>query len=621
MSSRTVHRHLSVSIAALFCGALWVSSAVAQTAPAAPSKVALPAGARSPASGPMRVPPIRITADIPSPPPSGMEVFGLARSRPPVQFLDEKLKAAGLPALKLDRKNYVLRVTGASDHDRQGGLRAFVDMRSGDTEFVPNMREVVRTAEHAKPSTAQRAMAAAKAVYADSRFMPRDVTRLRIPEAIPVWGGQAGRSTTQGHTQGGKPLQVMTLVPAERYANGFKVYGTGSRSVVTFDADGRMIGAVRRWRTASHGERVRPRLTRDQVREDILRQLRPVVTTQGTSANVDKVELAYYDNNQRYLEPVYHFEATVRPADKRLSPIRVSGFIPFGPSREPIPDLAAKPRGETPTAAQRPGASSPGGIGKSPTPDDITLGEYANRDWPHDSGYVSMSNNFLSGLTFLNGIIPGITPPVTRTQWVEAWPWEVVGPWSHYYMNAVNVAYTVPHGDWLINTTLRNDSDLWSVPDIGTSGNPGYGAAASNGKLATWIIMSCEVIPSYYDRMHESGGSGNGYDAFNAWWPVFRGMHNAIAFRTIMFYPDNSLQWGFGYAASLGGDLNAAWFQEVAANEAGVGTYKSQHLAGGPDVHYDRASTMIDGRDLGQSIYAVAPQTPSSTLWNFWMGN
>ena len=187
-------------------------------------------------------------------------------------------------------------------------------------------------------------------------------------------------------------------------------------------------------------------------------------------------------------------------------------------------------------------------------------------------------------------------------------------------MNAVNVAYTVPHGDWFINTTMSNCCDLWSVPDIGTGSNPGFGAA-TGGVLATWVIMSCEVIPSYYDRAHEAGGSNNGYDAFNAWWGVFKGLHNAIGFRTIMFYPDDNTNWAFGYSASLGGDVNAAWFQEVAAYHGGDRTYESQHLQGKPQVHYDRASTIIDGRNLGQSIYVVRNQSASSTLWNFWMNN
>jgi len=352
-----------------------------------------------------------------------------------------------------------------------------------------------------------------------------------------------------------------------------------------------------------------------------MRQLQSIMRSKGTQAVVDQVEVAYYDNNKALLQPVYHFEATIEPPNRRISPIRVSGFIPITNPREPIPDLTSRTEDAKPGKAITPNPKLPHkGIGTKPTPNDITLGEYCNRDWRNDNGYISMSYSFLNGLTFLNSIIPGWTPPVTRTQWYEAWPWEVVGPSSAAYMNAVNVAYTVPHGDWLINTTLRNDADLWSVTDIGTGGNPGFGAA-THGVLATWVIMSCEVIPSYYDRANEIGGSNNGFDAFNAWWGVFQGLHNAIGFRTIMFYPDDNTNWAFGEVASTGCDVNAAWFQEVAAYHAGDGTYKSQHLNGNPLVHYDRASTMIDGRDLGQSIFSVGAQSRSGTLWNFWMSN
>jgi hypothetical protein len=67
--------------------------------------------------------------------------------------------------------------------------------------------------------------------------------------------------------------------------------------------------------------------------------------------------------------------------------------------------------------------------------------------------------------------------------------------------------------------------------------------------------------------------------------------------------------------------VNAAWFQEVAAYDGNDGTYTSQHLIGNPQVHWDRPSTMIDARDLGQSIFSVGAQSASSTLWNFWAGN
>jgi hypothetical protein len=561
-------------------------------------------------------PAIEIAAAIP-PAPAAMPVYRLTPTSAPVEFLDEKLRATKLPTLRLDKQTYVVRsATGNED-----GLRAHIDLRSGDTHFIPNLGELLRRAQTSKPFGAERAANVARTLFADARFIPKDSTELRLADPITVEGSslKQGAATTVTRTA---TITIMTLVPAVRYANGFRVYGLGSNAVVTLDNEGTMVGTVRRWRTAARSENIKPVITAAQIRTDIMRQMRPLVASKGTRAVVDKIELAYYDNNKDLLQPVYHFEATVHPPEPRIAPIRVSGFIPIGEAREPIPDLAAPASGERPATPKPPNPNlTRGGIGTAPTPDDITLGEYANQDWPNDGGYVSMSNSFLNGLTFLNSIIPGWTPPVTRTQWYVAYPWEVVGPSSRYYMNAVNVAYTVPHGDWLINSTRSNCCDLWNVGNIGTGGNPGFGHAANNGNLATWVIMSCEVIPSFYDRANEIGGSGNGYDAFNVWWPVFQGLHNAIGFRTIMFYPDNNLNWGFGYAASLGGDINAAWFQEVAAYESGVGTYASQHLNGHPQVHYDRASVMIDGRDLGQSIFSVGPQTASSTLWNFWMNN
>ena len=560
---------------------------------------------------------IRITVDIPRPP-ATMSLYKLTASRAPVDFLNEKLEKAKLPTLSLDKKNYVVR----SGPDNKEGLSAFIDMRSGDAEFIPNLANVVKTAGNAQALDSGRALTLAYAAFRDERFIQKDATELKLVEAINIFGGANGRPGAEGNSGERKePAQMMTIVPALRYAGDFRVYGLGSHAVITLGNDGTIIGAMRRWRMASIAESIKPAITVERVHSEILRQLRPMTRSKGTRAVVDKVEIAYYDNNKALLQPVYHFEANLQPPNKRISPIRVSGFIPIITPREPIPDLAKKTEVTKPGKAKTPNPKmSGGGVGGKPTPEDITLGEYCNRNWPNDNAYITMSYAFLHGLTFLNSIFPGWTPPTTRTQWYEAWAWEVVGPSSRYYMNAVNVAYTVPHGDWLINTTFSNYGDIWSVDNIGTGGNPGYGAAA-HGVLATWVIMSCEVIPSFYDRANESGGSGNGFDAFNAWWGVFQGMHNAIGFRTIMFYPDDNTNWAFGYAASLGGDVNAAWFQEVAAYHGGDGTYASQHLTGGPQVHYDRASTMIDGRDLGQSIYAVGAQSASGTLWNFWMGN
>lgn len=552
--------------------------------------------------------PVQFSAQIPAVP-AQMQVYALAPTRVPVEFLNEKLVAVQLPRLSTEGRSLVTRGTiGIADVDR---LRVFADPVTGDTHFIPNLSELVSKPQQALPL--ERLQSLGHAALADSRFIPRDVTTSRVGDAVTVMGGATPRTGTAIARTRSAPRTVLTIVPAIRYAGGFRVYGRGSHAAVSLNNTGAVVGALLRWRTASRLQTIATSLTADTVRASIERQLRPTVARAGTTATVDKIEIAYYDANARYLSPVVHFEATITSSDAGVSDTKIGGYVPIGTPREPIPDLAAPPSGTPPgTTTQGTGAKPKAAMGAAPITGDISVGEFANQDWPTSSAYLDMANNFLAGLS--SG-----SQPVSRTIWWTAYPWQVVGPQSKQWMNHVNVAYTEPHGDWLLNTTLSNCCDEWSVPNIGTGGNPGYGAAAG-GVLATWVIMSCEVVPSMYDRQNQAGGNGNPYTAFDAWWPVFQGLHNVIGFRTEMQYPDDALNFWFGWDAARGGDVNAAWFDEVAAI-ANYGTYKSQHLIGSPQVRWDRASTMIDARDLGQSIFSVGAQSPSTTLWNFWMSN
>jgi hypothetical protein len=559
--------------------------------------------------GAAQSPSIQFSADVPSIP-AQMQVYKLTPTRVPLEFLNEKLVAARLPTLRTEARSLIARgTTGAADLDR---VRVFADPVTGDTHFIPNLAELVgKVPPQVLPM--ERLQSVGRAALADARFIPHDVTTARVSDAISVMGAATARGGTAAARLRTAPRTVLTIVPAIRYAGGFRVYGRGSHAAVSLSNDGSIVGALRHWRTASPDAPMTTSLTADQVRANIERQLRPTVAKPGTSATVDKIEVAYYDANALYLSPVLHFEATITSSDKRVSNTKIAGYVPVGTPREPIPDLAAPPSGPRPgTTPLRAGGKPNGAMGAAPIAGDISLGEFANQDWTTSSAYLDMANSFFAGLS--SG-----SQPVSRTIWWTAYPWQVVGSASKQWMNKVNVAYTEPHGDWLFNTTLSNCCDPWSVPNIGTGGNPGYGAAAG-GVLATWFIMSCEVVPSMYDRQNEAGGSGNPYTAFDAWWPVFQGLHNVIGFRTEMQYPDDALNFWFGWDAARGGDVNAAWFDEVGAI-ANYGTYQSQHLIGSPQVRWDRASTMIDARDLGQSIFSVGAQSPSTTLWNFWMNN
>jgi hypothetical protein len=143
---------------------------------------------------------------------------------------------------------------------------------------------------------------------------------------------------------------MLTLVPAIRHAGGLRVYGAGSKAMIALDNKNSVVGALRRWHTATLGEKIQPTITVVQVRAEIERQLTPNVPADA-KAVVDVVKHGYYDAHGSFLQPIYRFEANlVRNSDNRIF-ARIGGYIPMGKVLEPIPDLTTRPAG---------GGSNPG---------------------------------------------------------------------------------------------------------------------------------------------------------------------------------------------------------------------------------------------------------------------
>ncbi len=548
--------------------------------------------------------------------PGEIQVYNTTPAAAPVAFINQKLTAANLPAVKPESALLVARTARAAGANDE--VHAVVNETTGEAHLVPSLANLTLAAIPLSQQKLQlpTAQAAGLAALSDATFIIKDTTTLQAAGAIQLLG------TVSGGPANAEPKVILTLVPAIRQAGGLRVYGTGSKAMIALDNKNSVVGALRQWHSAAPGQKIKPTITVAQVQAEIERQLKPNVPA-DSKAMVDVVTHAYYDAHGSFLQPVYRFEANlVRNSDGRIF-ARIGGYIPMGKALEPIPDLTTRPAGATPALvadgklpAVHPVAEIAGAIGGiaiGGVKPVVTVGEFVNQDWPNNGAYIDMANNFLSGLTSVNG-------PVTysRTLWWTAYSWQVNSPSSKYYMNAVNIAYTVPHGDWLLNTCLSNYGDLWYVNKIGVGGNPGFGAAAG-GKLSTWVIMSCEVIPSFYDLQHKVGGDGNGQHAFDPWWGVFQGLHSVVGFRTVMWYPDDATNYSFGQLAAQGVDVVSAWFQAVAAHHANEGTYLDPHI--NQTVHYDRASAIVDARNLGQPIYNVTPQSKATQLWSFWMNN
>jgi hypothetical protein len=509
-----------------------------------------------------------------------LPLFRLQRSAPPTPFVSTALGTAIRPGVEKTR------LVGRDQH---GVMRGYVDAATGDAEIFPDL-----TAASGPATATDEAPSVAGAIFARTDIIPKDATRTRLGAATPVFSSQAQRSADGRTHPLGTPSQLFTYVSAQRYAAGLPVVGSGSQATVAVGNDGSLRGFVRRWATAFAAGVIRPTTTSDQLAKAIVTQLRGLQNA-NTAITVDSVAPAYYDGNAKYLQPVYLFYATLRPVSGRGTSDHIRGYVPIGTLVEPIPVIGqntgrapSAPVGADPAAQLR----TQGAVANQ-----ISLGEYANRD----GTMQDQANAYLNGFDALPAWWYG--PPIVRAQWYWAYPFEVESS-ANSYLNAMQVAYTMPHGDWWENTTYSNYADFWYVYDIGVSGNPGYGAAAG-GNLATWIIDSCEVIPSFYDLQF-------------TWWPVFQGLHRALGFRTEMLLGEDTMNYDIALDMEEGANANSAFFNTVAAFS--FPTYEDYHL-NNTTVHYDRASLMYDPRNANESIYSVQGQSASGQLQNVWMGN
>ena len=489
-------------------------------------------------------------------------------------------------------------------------VRAYIDAKTGDTSMVPDLARMVSLSSGAQGLTVDRAQSIAKLKFADVRFIPHDVTELRLLDKVDVMGGSAVRPTTANGPSSPRDMPAVrfSIVPAQRFADGVPVFGPGSHAAITLSNTGSVEGLVRKWKTASRSNSVKPNTNAAAIQGEITRQLTPLMSP-NVQITVDSIQRAYYDGNANFLSPAIRFTAVLHPLSGRAANEHVQGFVSIGATGELLPAVQIQSNLKPPTSEPKPPTnlvsilvhnSARGAQGA------ITVGSYINRD----GKMLDMWWSFWNGLVFK---FPGLTPmtPFTLAQYYWAEPWDVNGPTAQARLNAVNIAYTDPHGNWWYNTTLNNDTDGWTIQAI----SPGFGAG-TGGQLATWLIDSCEVAPSYYDLQVQAG---NGYKAFDPWWGVFKGLHTVIAFRTEMWLGQDTEENQFGFDMAMGCDIHSSWFQVQAANSSNNSTYLDTNI--NQTVHMGRGSIFVDARNLGQSIYHVEHQSPAGQLWNFWMSN
>jgi hypothetical protein len=543
---------------------------------------------------------LKFSAEVPRPP-EQLPLLGLAVQPAPLALVERLLGQSRVPArltplaeapvAQRNRLRVPTEIVGAFEDER---VRAWVNRKTGDLAVYPTLGRLEPLAQ----ADAQSLLSRAREIFETQEFIVRDDTRFVIDKPN-ILNGQTMVRDPGGAVRTERPKTAyLHFFSARRFVGDLPVDGPGSRAMVEIGNGAAVEGLLRAWKSAKTLRTVRPSRNSEQVRAEIARQLRSALV--DADVNVDRIELAYYDANQRYLQPVYRFTAQIHHITMPRTPARtdddfVIGYIPYAQAFEPLPVLGQssgpQPRTSPKGATERPARHATGGGG-----DDPIVGRYVVRN--DDAGWVNDANAFWSSLsaTWTGSLF-------TNSQYYWAEP-RLFTNQKNSFINKMNLALIEVHGDWWLFSTLKNCCDLVNIN--GDIPAPGYGPSAS-GALADWIIHSCEVVPGPDDTATWP----------DPWWAVFDGVRNVVGYRTIMYINDHA---GGPYGTSLGmlAPVVSSWLSDVISLNAYSG-HPTTAAHGGVVRPMGRPSTVSACGHDGESVLSVAslPRANCLTVWWF----
>jgi hypothetical protein len=553
-------------------------------------------GAVSTLSLPVAAGTLKFEAEVPKPKNETFSVLKLTIQPAPIALMNRLLgstsgatKLTPLNDTPLFRNNKIKVAPDVLGVVEDEHVKAWANPSTGELAIYPNLTKVTAIAPGSVTSVESRT----REIFESPEFIARDDTRIVIDKPQVLNGATLVRDPN-GNTRQEKPkTPYLVYVSARRFVGDLPVDGIGSRALLTVSGSGQVEGLTRVWKSAKVAQTVRSSLSADQVRKAIAVQLQPAIKT--SDVVVDRIELAYYDGNRQYLQPVYRFSARIHhlAAEARTADDFVIGYLPVGKAVEPLPVLGkiqgAKPA--TATATPKPPVIKGGAV----PPNDPIVGRYVVRN--DDSGWVNDANAFWSSLssTWTGSLF-------SNSQYFWAEP-RLFTNQKNSFINAMNLALIEVHGDWWLYSTLKNCCDLVNIN--GDIPAPGYGPSAS-GRLADWVIHSCEVVPGPEDTASWP----------NPWWTIFGGVRNVVGYRTIMYISDGA---GGPYGSSLGNlaPVVSSWLSDVISLNAYSG-HPSTPAHGGINRPMGRPSTIsVCGHDA-DSVLSTSTIGRANCLTMWW---
>ena len=501
----------------------------------------------------------------------------------------------------------------AQDGDRTVAL---VDPTTGETNIYPRFEGLLPGANISNELITQ---------YINNiNIIPRDDTNVTAVPGLNLYGAthtkDADSRAAPAEIYLANALVQRTIhVPGERAL--FPVRGPGSKAVFGFGADGTLQSLSHLWHPAQFGNStISPQSPRD-IQNAIIAQLQP--SAQISPVTVDTVEAAFFDSGSQFIQPVFYFTATIKSnttSSSNASAIthaRISGYIPFGSEAlEDLPDLTKPGDLSPPSYASNTNTTVPIIPRQSKQLEkrtaSIKVGRYVVRN--DSTAWVASANSFFSNLvTYSTPVFPFLPRVVSflNSQYFWAVPF-IFTTAKESFIDSVHIADTEVHGNWHLFSTYQNWGDIVSLSDIPASGfGPGAG-----GSLAYLILHSCEVIPSATDY------PGDPQESFDAWWPIFNGLHAVMGYRTEMWIADGATT-PFAQSIARGFAVVPAWMSAVHNDMAYAPSAGNIYKDGNRGINepMGRASTISVCGHTDDVVWDVSNVGRPGCLYEWWYNN
>lgn len=515
--------------------------------------------------------------------PTGMKIYEYARLK-----VDQAVVRKLTAEQGLNTKPMTLRST------KLGNLNVFMERESkfnrlianqtrGHLYLLPNMEKMAKTRTKLLPERSAYSKALS---YVDRlKLVPADVSRFAPKKLVTLSAAEMKQDGKAGETR-----DVLQTVLFARTVDNRPVIGKGAQLHVDLGGDGQLAGFGRTWNRMV-ASRTKP-LFRDD--KGVYGEIEKIIMEQFPKDMTVKVQtprLVYAGNDGKFVQPAYRFEAVVK-GPNATGEIYYDGVVTaLRNSPEPVRrviDPRKRVMPETVTAEMEKTAP----VQLAQAVDDPLICRYVVRD---DSGdWVDDANDFKNGL--LSGWHTGL-PALSFPQYYWDYPWLWTTSEASF-VDRCHVALMEGHGNHWLFTTRSNCCDTVSL-NAGTQ--PGYGNRAGDS-MRYLILKGCSIVPAPPDRSNWA----------DPWWRIFKGLRQAVGFRTTMYINDN-ISDDFGYWIGKNCRVLDSWFYATNTNSSyGWNRFWGAHVTGYGAV------VMIPGQE-GAGIYhtsAVPPATTAGlTIW------